>query len=163
MPRGLCSRPAVISLALWASPLFAWAAPADAPVAVRVTIQAGQALRNMRGGIGASWHAIGTELPGKKPDSGGSYSGSAWGANPDPADDKAWQQLYAHANWLGLDWCSVEIEQRMYQPGRRRFSWDNRDMRALYRILDWAEQNGVDVFLQQMWANVEWNAYPGLE
>ncbi len=34
-------------------------------------------------------------------------------------------------------------------------------MRVLYRILDWAERRGVDVFLQQMWADVAWNAYPG--
>ena len=88
------------------------------------------------------------------------HAGSAWGANPHPDDEAAWTALLAHADWLGLDWCRVEIEQRMYEPERGRFDWDNRDMRALYRILDWAESRKVDVFFQQMWQNVRWNAYP---
>ena len=33
-------------------------------------------------------------------------------------------------------------------------------MRILYRILDWCQQNQADVFLQQMWSNVGWNAFP---
>ena len=33
-------------------------------------------------------------------------------------------------------------------------------MRILYRILDWCERNHADVFLQQMWGNVDWNAFP---
>lgn len=117
----------------------------------------------MAGGIGASWHAIDTALPSRKPEGGSSYSGSSWGGNPGPADTKAWKSLYKCANWLGLDWVRVELDQRTYEPKRRQFSWDNRDMRALYRILDWAEHNHVDVFLQQFWGDVDWNAYPGLE
>jgi len=60
----------VIRLAVWISPLFAWAALVGTPVAVRVTIHADQTVRTIRGGIGASWHAIETELPGKRPGSG---------------------------------------------------------------------------------------------
>jgi hypothetical protein len=33
-------------------------------------------------------------------------------------------------------------------------------MRILYRILDWCERRRADVFLQQMWGNVDWNAFP---
>ena len=33
-------------------------------------------------------------------------------------------------------------------------------MRILYRILDWCQRNKADVFLQQMWGNVRWNAFP---
>ena len=33
-------------------------------------------------------------------------------------------------------------------------------MLVLYRILDWAERRGVDVFLTQMWADVGWNSFP---
>jgi len=109
-------------------------------------------VHTMQGGIGASLHAIDTPIDG--------HAGSAWGANPDPDDEAGWKALLAHADWLGLDWCRVEIEQRMYEPERGRFEWDSRDMRALYRILDWAEARHVDVFLQQMWQNVRWNAYP---
>jgi hypothetical protein len=120
------------------------------PLTIRVDPAA--AVHTMQGGIGASFHAIDTPIDG--------HAGSAWGANPPADDEAAWQRLLAHADWLGLDWCRVEIEQRMYEPERGRFDWDNADMRALYRILDWAEARGVDVFLQQMWQNVRWNAYP---
>ncbi len=128
------------------------------PVTIRVA--AGKPTHSMRGGMGASFHAIAATLPGMRPN-GGSYSGSAWGGNPDAGDDKHWEELFKHAEWLGLNWCRVEIEQRMYEPGPRVFDWDNAEMKALYRILDWAERRGVDVFLQQMWSDVVWNAYPG--
>ncbi len=150
-------------LALVCAALFASVLLAEGPRPVRVTIQAAAPVRTMRGGIGASWHAIDMELPSHQPQGDDSYSGSAWGGNPNPDDAAAWQRLAAHADWLGLDWVRVELEQRMYEPRRREFSWDNRDMRALYRILDWAQARGVDVFLQQMWSDVDWNAYPGLE
>lgn len=149
--------------ALFFAALSASVLLAETPAPVRVTIHAAAPVRTMLGGIGASWHAIDMELPSHKPTSDDSWSGSAWGGNPDPDDSAAWQRLYAHADWLGLDWVRVELQQRMYEPRRREFSWDNRDMRALYRILDWAQARGVDVFLQQMWADVDWNTQPGLE
>lgn len=121
--------------------------------AVRIDVDLTSPVRVMRGGIGASWHAIEEPKPGR-------HGGSGWGGNPSPDDHAAWQQIYRHARWLGLDWCRVELEQRMYEPERGRFDWDNREMRILYRILDWCQQNGVEVFLQQLWANVAWNTYP---
>ena len=120
-----------------------------------IRVEPDTSVHTMEGGIGASFHAIETPIDG--------HAGSAWGANPDPADDRAWASLLAHADWLGLDWCRVELEQRMYEPERGRFEWDNRDMRVLYRVLDWAESRHVDVFLQQMWQNVRWNAYPAFQ
>jgi len=132
---------------------------AQKPLRVDLKIDAGRTVRKMQGGIGASFHAIEEPKPGRRP-TGGVWAGSAWGANPPAEDERAWRSLFDHANWLGLDWCRVELEQRMYEPRRRRFECDNPEMRILYRILDWAEKHGVDVFLQQMWSNVEWNAYP---
>jgi hypothetical protein len=120
-----------------------------------VTVDLGAVRHTMSGGIGASMHAIETPIDG--------HAGSAWGANPHPDDEARWRELMAHAEWLGLDWSRVEIEQRMYQPERDRFTWDSHDMRVLYRILDWADANQVDVFLQQMWQNVRWNAYPAFQ
>ena len=143
--------------------LFACVVWAESPRPVRITIRAAAPARTMQGGIGASWHAIDTELPSHQPNSDDSYSGSAWGGNPDPDDTAAWRELYTHAEWLGLDWMRVELEQESYEPHLREFTWDSRDMRALYRILDWAESHHVDVFLQQMFDDVDWNAYPGLE
>jgi len=130
------------------------------PVPVSIAIAAGQPIRTMQGGTGASFHAISAVLPGMRAD-GTSRSGSAWGGNPEADDDAHWNELFQYADWLGLDWCRVEIEQRMYEPEKRAFTWDNPEMRVLYRILDWAQRRGVDVFLQQMWADVAWNAYPG--
>lgn len=129
-------------------------------IPVNIKIAAALPVRVMRGGIGASFHAIGAALPGRKPD-GDSWSGSESGGNPDAGDDRKWKELLKYADWLGMDWCRVELEQRMYEPDRRVFDWDSHEMRVLYRILDWAEQRGVDVFLQQMESDVAWNAYPG--
>jgi hypothetical protein len=36
----------------------------------------------------------------------------------------------------------VELEQRMYEPERNRFDWDNPEMRILYRQLDWCQRRG---------------------
>jgi len=128
---------------------------------VRIRVDVDRVIRTMQGGIGASWHAIETPIWGRDAN-GDPWAGSAWGANPPPDDDQAWQVLYKHAEWLGLDWCRVEIEQRMYEPERGKFDWDNAEMRTLYRVLDWAERRQVDVFFQQMFSDVGWNAYPAL-
>jgi len=119
---------------------------------VNVEVDVTSVIHTMRGGIGASWHAIEEPIPD-------SHGGSVWGANPPADDEDAWQQIYRHADWLGLDWCRVELEQRMYEPQRGQFDWDNPEMRILYRILDFCERRKVDVLLQQMWGNVAWNTF----
>lgn len=131
---------------------------------VSVVVEMGKTINVMRGGIGASWHAIEEPIPfSDKPDpvfGNRSHGGSGWGGYPPAEDEAAWRQIDRHARWLGLDWNRVEFEQRIYQPERDRFSWDNPEMRILYRILDWCQKNQADVFLQQMWSNVRWNAFP---
>ncbi|MBI4607246.1 MAG: hypothetical protein HY721_35220 [Planctomycetes bacterium] len=119
----------------------------------RIAVDASRVLRTMRGGIGASWHAIEEPIPG-------THGGSGWGAYPPAEDEAAWKEIHRHAAWLGLDWCRVEVEQRIYEPRRGDFDWEGREMRILYRILDGYERAKVDVFFQQMWSNVEWNAFP---
>jgi hypothetical protein len=120
-----------------------------------INVQADEVIHTMKGGIGASWHAI--EEPCQ-----GYNAGSAWGANPRLDDEEAWMSLYAHADWLGLNFCRIEIEQRMYQPEKEQFTFDSYEMQVLYRILDWCERNEVDVFLQQMWNNVVWLVPEGI-
>ena len=124
----------------------------------------------MAGGIGASWHAISLDQShiDISPDYKHAYRrrnsrGSAWGGNPPVSHTKAWQQIYDHASWLGLSWLRVELSMRMYQPEKGKFDWDNEEMQALYKILDWAESNQADVILQQMWSNVKWNSYPDVQ
>lgn len=111
----------------------------------------------MRGGFGASWHAIEQPIP---VEGDRSHGGSAWGGNPPANDRRAWGQIYRHADWLGLDFVRVELEQRMFQPEKDRFTWDSAEMRILYPILDWCESRHADVFMQCMWGNVEWNSFP---
>lgn len=131
---------------------------------VRISADLTRLINTMRGGIGASWHAMEEPIPySDKPHpvfGNRSHGGSGWGAYPPAEDDAAWAQIDRHARWLGFDWNRVEFEQRIYEPERGQFSWDNPEMRILYRILDWCERNQADVFLQQMWGNVRWNTFP---
>jgi hypothetical protein len=122
----------------------------------------------MAGGIGASWHAISQDSIDESMEYKWALRyknsrGSAWGGNPPVTDTKAWEQIYDHASWLGLSWIRVELSARMYEPEKNKFNWNNNEMAALYKILDWAEANKADVFLQQMWSNVKWNSYPGVQ
>jgi hypothetical protein len=130
---------------------------------VVINVDCGKIINTMRGGIGASWHAMETAIPyGVKHPvfTGYSHGGSGWGGYPSADDESAWQQIYQHARWLGLDWNRVEVEQRIYEPERGKFTLNSPEMRILYRILDWNQKNGADVFFQQMWCNAAWLAYP---
>jgi hypothetical protein len=147
-----------------AAALFCWptlsalfAASALPSSEVTLTVNPEAVIHTMRGGFGASWHAIERPIPVEK---NRSHGGSAWGANPPPEDAKAWRQICRHADWLGLDFVRVELEQRMFEPERDQFTWDSTEMRILYRILDWCQSRHADVFLQCMWGNVEWNSFP---
>ena len=120
--------------------LFFFAATAlgqDQSPEVRIQLNLGGLTRTMQGGIGASWHAIENPIP---VEGDTSHGGSAWGGNPPAKDRKAWRRTYRRAEWLGLDFCRVEVEQRMYEPERGRFTWDSAEMGILYRILDWCER-----------------------
>lgn len=121
----------------------------------------------IKGGIGASWHAMTKDYPPENdkydyPVKSYLPRGSAYAGNPPLSDTAAWVQLYKHASWLGLNFVRVELSQRMYEPERNVFDWNNEEMKVLYKILDWCEANHADVFLQQMWSDVVWNAYPGV-
>jgi hypothetical protein len=142
--------------------------PADgAAQRVSIRVDATRVIHTMQGGLGASWHALAHDIPLRNdeydfPVRLTGSRGSAWGGNPPVGNLVAWDDLYRHARWLGLSFLRVEIDQRIYEPERGRFDFTNDEMQALYRILDWAEKEGADVFLQQMWRHVEWNAFPGV-
>ncbi len=134
---------------------------------VNLQVDAGDVIHTMKGGIGASWHAMIHEIPleNEKYDYPVRHTnprGSAFAGNPPLADTAAWKQVYDHASWLGMNFLRVELSMNMYEPERNSFDWENDEMQALYRILDWCEANGADVFLQQMWSHVAWNAHPGV-
>lgn len=111
----------------------------------------------MKGGFGASVHAMQDSVLVTKDRS---YGGSAWGANPEPSDSVRWKQLFAHMDWLGMDWIRVELEHRMFQPEKKKFSFDNLEMQILYKYLDYCQSRGIDVFLQEMYPNVKWLTPP---
>ena len=133
-----------------------------------ITIHSEQIRYKMAGGIGASWHAISEDSIDEGPEYKwalryANSRGSAWGGNPPVTNASVWDQIYKHADWLGLSFVRVELSARMYEPERNKFDWNNDEMKALYKILDWTEHNNADVFLQQMWSNVRWNSYPGVQ
>ncbi|MGB7760199.1 MAG: cellulase family glycosylhydrolase [Bryobacteraceae bacterium] len=139
--------------------LPAWAA-AQAPV--QIEVNAARVVHVMAGGAGASWHAMGQTAYWYKDMTrvNRNSRGSGWGGNPPLEYSDAWNDLRRHAAWLGLDFIRVEVSMRMYEPERGRFDWDSDEMRTLYRILDICQELHADVFLTQMWQDVEWNAFP---
>ena len=47
---------------------------------------------------------------------------------PDSKDEQSWQQIYQHLDWLGLDWCRVEIEHRLFEPEKNSFTFNSKEM-----------------------------------
>ena len=145
--------------------ITAQGSPGSAIAPTEIRIDAGSVLHTMAGGAGASWHAMGPEaywyknLTGKD---NRNTRGSGWGGNPPLDYADAWNDLRTHARWLGLNFIRVEIDMRMYEPERGKFDWQNDQMQTLYRILDFCQENNIDVFLTQMWADVDWNTYEGM-
>jgi hypothetical protein len=114
-------------------------------------------INTMQGGFGASMHAIEDSLPVSTYEGGyRSYGGSVWGGNPVAEDTARWNQIYKHAEWLGLDWCRVEIDHGMFEPQKGKFSFDNKEMRILYRWLDYCQSHEVDVYFTEMWPDAKW-------
>jgi len=130
-----------------------------------ITVRADEVVHVMRGGIGASWHAIEAEIPSnvKHPVfAGPAHGGSAWAAirrrrHRKVAANRAPRRLAGTGlHPRGGRAAHVAAE-------RDRFTWDGPEMRTLYRILDWCERRKADVFFQVMWGNVDWNAWPSFE
>ena len=87
---------------------------------VSIVVDAAKTTNVMRGGIGASWHAIEEPIPySDKPHpifANMSHGGSGWGAYPPAEDDAAWRQIDRHARWLGFDWNRVESSSGSTSP-----------------------------------------------
>jgi hypothetical protein len=133
----------------------------------KIHVDASHIIHTIKGGMGASWHAITDVMPlnnenYKYPVREVAPLGSAYGGNPPASDTSAWNQIKNHAAWLGLNFIRVEITHKTYEPERNKFDWESEEMKALYHILDYCEENGADAFLQQMTGFVEWNSYPGV-
>lgn len=138
----------------------------DCIAEVTVEVDTRQVIHTMAGGMGASWHALRWE---QTFDHNKTYrwdarrkcpQGSAVAGNPPLSYERAWQDIYRLATWMRMDWLRVELSRRMFEPARAQYDWDNEEMRTLYKILDWCQSNDADVFLTEMWRNVDWLAYP---
>jgi hypothetical protein len=139
----------------------------DKKQTVEVKVDLGQTIATMQGGIGASWHAINHVYPlhnekYKYPIREIGALGSAHEGNPPTSSVKQWEQLYNHASYLEFSFVRAEILFRMFEPQKDQYSWDNEEMNALYKILDWCEANKADAFLQIMGNGTDWNSYPGV-
>lgn len=114
----------------------------------------GRPINRMATGFGSSWHAV------HNPPAAG-RAGSAFGGNPPLERRDLWEQLEAHADWLGMSLVRAEFFRGSYEPERRgKYTFDSPDMQALERILRWAERASADVILQQQWEGVAHNAFP---
>ncbi|MGA3326076.1 MAG: hypothetical protein ABSF45_16515 [Terriglobia bacterium] len=135
------------------------------PPPSEIRIDAAAVMHTMAAGARAEWDALGPtayRYEGLVNRENRNSRGSAWGGNPPLEYKQAWLDLQSHARWLGLDFIRVGIDMRMYEPERGRFDWHNDEMQTLYRILDYCQENNVDVLLTQMWGDVEWNAFEGI-
>jgi hypothetical protein len=65
-----------------------FAASTSSQPEVTLTANADAVIHIMRGGFGASWHAIEQPIP---VEGDRSHGGSAWGANPPAEDTRAWR------------------------------------------------------------------------
>ena len=97
---------------------------------VLVHVDCGKVVNTMRGGIGASWHAMQTTLMRRR-------AAAAGAATRRPRTTGHGGRFTATPVGSGFDWNRVEVEQRIYEPERNKFTFDSPEMRILYRILDW--------------------------
>jgi hypothetical protein len=114
-------------------------------------------INRMQGGFGASMHALQDSLP-VDTENGiyRSWGGSAWGGNPEPGDSLRWNQVFNYADWLGFDWCRVEIDHGMYEPDKMEYDFYSREIKILFRWLDYCQSRNIDVYLTEMWPNAKW-------
>src|SRR5579859_1639456 len=161
-PRGFYTATAVIAVsAICAAAVVSavgGAPPARADTAATVTLMANQPLHTLTEGVGVNMLSMITSECHIL----GESCGSAYGGLPPAGDTAHWDSLLGYANFLGLDWIRLELEQNEYEPTYNQFTWDSPDMQALYHEADWAKAHGVDIFLQEMWQANAWNSIPGV-
>ena len=128
---------------------------------VVITVQTDSVVNSMSAGFGANTFAMLDSVPVVTDNNGGyrSWGGSAWGATPEASDEKAWAKIYSYMDWLGMDYTRLNVEHRMFEPEKGKYSFDNREMMVLYKYLDYFGKNGVTVQLQEIYPNVKWLAH----
>jgi hypothetical protein len=130
----------------------------ESAISVDITALANQPIYAMQEGYGANVTAISTSIA---VDQYGTAIGSANCLLPDAGDDVHWNSIFTFMNWSGLDWIRLLIEMNDYEPQRNVFTWNSPNFKRALKILDWAQANNVDVFLQQQDQATTWNTIPG--
>jgi len=132
---------------------------------IKVTINTDLVVNKMAAGFGMNTFAIMDSVVVLDECNGGyrSWGGSSWGATPEADDEKAWAKIESYMDWLGMDYTRLSVEHRVFEPEKGKFSFDNREMKVLYRYLDYFEKNGVTVQLQEMYPNAKWLAHKELQ
>jgi len=132
---------------------------------IKINIQTDSVINRMAAGFGCNTYAMLDSVPVVSDAEGNyrSWGGSAWGATPEATDEKAWQKIYSYMDWLGMDYTRLNLEHRIFQPLKGRYDFNNREMKVLYRYLDYFEKNGVLVHLQEMYPNAKWLAHKTLQ
>jgi len=104
--------------------------------------------------------ANGVLLTGNKQGLGSSYGKCL----PDPEDSVSWNKIFNYMNWCGFSFIRLNYEHDVIQPAKNVFIWDNptvyanetKNYKIMLKILDWAQANKVDVFLEEVGPNVSW-------
>ena len=160
--KGVC----LLTLCVLASWCFAGAGAAEkaADNEVTIDVDCGQVVNTMRGGMGASWHADGDANPLwrqapaiSRATARAAAVGAAIRRPRTIGHGSRSTGMQVGSAWTGTAWRSSSGST---SRERGKFAFDSPEMRILYRILDWNQKNGADVFFQQMWCNAAWLAYP---
>ncbi len=132
---------------------------------LKISINTDSVVNKMAAGFGMNTFAIMDSVIVLDECNGGyrSWGGSSWGATPEANDEKAWSKIELYMDWLGMDYTRLSVEHRVFEPEKGQYSFDNREMKVLYRYLDYFQKNGVTVQLQEMYPNAKWLAHKELQ
>lgn len=99
----------------------------------------------------------------------GGLLGSAYSGIPYPQDIESWHKIFKHLSWFGFNWIRLGFEHNDIQYEKGRYVWQNlddfeektRNYKNMLLFLNWAEENRVDVLLQEFAQACDWNCIPG--
>lgn len=132
---------------------------------INISIYPDSIINQMAAGFGTNTYAMLDSVPVTYDEKHNyrSWGGSAWGATPVATDTAAWNKIYSYMDWLGMDYTRLNLEHRIYQPEKGVYSFNNNEMQVLYKYLDYFEQKGVVVQLQEMYPNAKWLAHKAMQ
>ena len=99
----------------------------------RIRIDLKDFVHKMAYGIGQNWEVFDKPVFYPNTNTLDTMGVSSFGAIPHHTDQRRWKQIFRHAEWLGINFIRLEIEQAMYMPERfGLYDWDNNEMRNIH-------------------------------